>query len=147
MSYPQQPGNWSDPSQQSPGWADPGAAPTSGQQTGGQQSSPAGYPGGYPAGYPAYGYPVAAAPPTNGLAIAALVCALAGIATCISAPVGAILGHVARRQIRERGEGGDGMALAGIIIGWIVTALMILVIVFYVVVVVWAVRNDPSFNN
>jgi hypothetical protein len=37
--------------------------------------------------------------------------------------VGAILGHVARRKIRTSGEGGDGMALAGIIVGWIVLAL------------------------
>jgi hypothetical protein len=59
------------------------------------------------------------------MAIAALVCSLAGFATCLSAPVGAILGHVARKQIRERGQQGDGMALAGIIVGWILTGLMV----------------------
>jgi hypothetical protein len=37
--------------------------------------------------------------------------------------VGAILGHVARRKIRRSGEAGDGMALAGIIVGWIVFVL------------------------
>jgi hypothetical protein len=152
MSYPQQPGNWSDPSWPSqpgqppqPGYdpkspyGDP-AAPTSGPQ-----ASPPGYPaGGYAAGYPGYGYPVAAAPPTNGLAIAALVCSIAGVATCITAPVGAILGHVARRQIRERGESGDGMALAGIIVGWIITALMLLLIAFYIVVIVLAINADSN---
>jgi hypothetical protein len=67
--------------------------------------------------YP-YGYQLA--PPTNGLAIASLVTSVAMLAFCFPlAVVGAILGHVARRQIRERGEGGDGLALAGIIIGWI----------------------------
>jgi hypothetical protein len=40
--------------------------------------------------------------------------------------VGAILGHIAKRQIRERGEPGDGMALAGIIMGWIGAALGLL---------------------
>jgi hypothetical protein len=36
-----------------------------------------------------------------------------------------VLGHVARKQIRERGQQGDGMALAGIIVGWILTGLMV----------------------
>jgi hypothetical protein len=78
------------------------------------------------------------------MAIASLVCSLAGLVTCISAPVGAILGHVARRQIRERGEGGDGMALAGIVVGWILTALGIVGCGIYVVFFVWLVNQDPS---
>ena len=68
-----------------------------------------------------YGHPT----PTNPMAIAALVCSLAGILTIISAPVGAILGHVARRQIKEKGEQGDGMALAGIIVGWVLTGIWV----------------------
>jgi tetratricopeptide (TPR) repeat protein len=64
-------------------------------------------------------------PRTNNLAIAALVCALAGLPICVAAPVGAILGHVARGQIRDRGERGDGIALAAIVIGWVVTAVAI----------------------
>ncbi|MDG4822652.1 DUF4190 domain-containing protein [Asanoa sp. WMMD1127] len=109
---------------------------------------PAYPPAGYvaPAGaYPGYGYPPVAK--TNGLAIAALVCALAGLATCISAPVGAILGHVARKQIRERGESGDGMALAGIIVGWILTALILGYLAFVVIMIVIGARegmfDDP----
>ncbi|GAA4695827.1 DUF4190 domain-containing protein [Phytohabitans rumicis] len=124
MTYPQ-PGNWSDPS-----WP---------QQQAGQPE------GGYaPPAYPGYGYPPPMARPTNSLAIAALICSLAGIATCISAPVGAILGHVARRQIRERGEAGDGMALAGIIVGWIITGLMVLLIAFYVVIIIIAINSETS---
>jgi hypothetical protein len=84
---------------------------------------------GYPqAAYPqpAYGQPVYVNPnPTNGMAIASLVCSLAGLLTILSAPVGAILGHVARKQIRERGGQGDGMALAGIIVGWVLTGLSV----------------------
>lgn len=135
MSYPQQPGNWTDPSwpqQQQPGYQDPAYAVSG-------QPAPA---------YPGYGYPQpVASPPTNGLAIAALVCALAGIATCISAPVGAILGHVARRQIRERGEAGDGMALAGIIVGWIITGLMVLLIAFYIVIIVLAINSGSTSSD
>jgi hypothetical protein len=36
------------------------------------------------------------------------------------------MGHIARKQISERGEQGDGMALAGIIIGWITTGIYVL---------------------
>lgn len=92
-----------------------------GQAGYGQQ--PYGQPG---YGQPGYGQPMyVPAVPTNAMAIAALVCSLAGLLTLISAPVGAILGHVARRQIREKGEQGDGMALAGIIVGWVVTGLWV----------------------
>jgi hypothetical protein len=77
-------------------------------------------------GQPVYGQPVYVQPnPTNGMAIAALVCSLAGLLIFISAPVGAILGHVARKQIRQTGEQGASMALAGIIVGWVVTGLWI----------------------
>lgn len=63
--------------------------------------------------------------PTNGLAIASLVVSLVAPLTMgMTGPVGAILGHVARRQIQERGEAGDGFALAGIIIGWVAFAVL-----------------------
>ena len=85
-------------------------------------------PGQYP---PPPGSGYGAPPPqpggtTNTMAIVSLVLSLAGLATFITAPVGAVLGHVAKRQIRERGEQGDGMAMAGIIIGWVVTGLYVL---------------------
>jgi len=132
MTYPPQSGNWSDPS-----WP-----PQPGQQPPGYPVSGQPIPEGYaPPMYPGYPYPPPARP-TNGMAIAALVCSLAGLATCISAPVGAILGHIARKQIRERGEGGDGLALAGIIVGWILTALMVLLIIFYVVIIIVAINSE-----
>lgn len=81
-------------------------------------------------------YPYPVAQPTNGLAIASLVCSIAGVATCVSAPVGAVLGHVARRQIRERGGAGDGLALAGIIVGWILTGLLVAYLLVMAVVVI-----------
>ncbi|MEJ3743223.1 DUF4190 domain-containing protein [Actinomycetes bacterium KLBMP 9797] len=140
MTYPdpQQPGTWNDPAwpSQQPGYQDPSAAPAAAVPQSGY-AAPA---------YPGYGYPPVYAQPTNGMAIASLVCALAGIATCISAPIGAILGHVARKQIRERGEGGDGLALAGIIVGWIITGLMVLIIAFYVVMFV-VIYNSDGFST
>ena len=60
------------------------------------------------------------------MAVVSLILSLAGLVTLITAPVGAVLGHMARKQIRETGEEGDGLALAGIIVGWIITGLCVL---------------------
>jgi hypothetical protein len=79
---------------------------------------------GYPP--PGPGFQPPQQPATNTLAIVSLVCSLAGLVTVISAPVGAVLGHVARKQIRQRGEQGEGMAMAGIIVGWVLTGLYLL---------------------
>lgn len=45
--------------------------------------------------------------------------------------LGVIFGHIARSQIRRTGEQGDGLALAGLIIGYISLAAT-LVSIFYV---------------
>jgi Domain of unknown function (DUF4190) len=83
---------------------------------------------------PPYGY----APPKarSSLAVASMVTSIVGAATLVCwglggvvGLVGAILGHVARRRIRSSGEAGDGMALAGIVVGWIVLGLGIVVAV------------------
>jgi hypothetical protein len=71
-----------------------------------------------------YGYP--AAPPQNSLALVSMILSLVGILSLITAPVGAILGHVALKQIRQTGEAGEGMAKTGIIVGWIVPGIIAL---------------------
>ena len=92
-------------------------------------------PGSYPAGgYPTYGYgqpspyPTAIGKKTNGLAIASLVCGIAGIIFFIPAVLGVVFGFVARSQIRRSSgtQGGEGLALAGIIVGfaWIVLLIV-----------------------
>jgi hypothetical protein len=122
MTYPQQPGGWSEPSWPAADqpYSDPGYGAGYGQgyptAYPGQPASvaPSGYGyGGYPAPVPMRG--------TNGLAIASLVVSLAGVILLggIPAVAGAIMGHFARRQIRTRGEDGDGLALAGMIVGYI----------------------------
>jgi Domain of unknown function (DUF4190) len=74
----------------------------------------------------------------NGLAIGSLVTSIAAFFVCGSIGiVGAIMGHMARRQLRERNEDGDGLALAGIIVGWIGFALslvMILALVAFIAI-------------
>jgi hypothetical protein len=65
-------------------------------------------------------YPVPAVPPTNGLAVGALVCGIAEFFTLGLAAIPAVvLGHVARSQIRRTGERGDGMAIAGLVLGYL----------------------------
>jgi hypothetical protein len=94
------------------------------------------------------GYPYAPARPTEGLAIASLVVSCAGVAgLCLWSIggllgiVGAILGHVARSRIRATGAGGAGLALAGIIVGWVVTAIAVLGIAVFVI---FLVRDSGS---
>lgn len=79
--------------------------------------------------YPAYGQPAQGyyAPPTNTLAILALVLG-------IVIPVGGIIcGHIALNQIKRTGESGHGLAFAGLIIGYVLTGLTLLVIIAYIV--------------
>ena len=60
---------------------------------------------------------------TNTLAIVALVLAI------FCAPlIGAILGFVAKNQIKQTGEGGDGIATAAIVVGLAFTVIYLLVV-------------------
>ncbi|WP_300607288.1 DUF1707 and DUF4190 domain-containing protein [Trebonia sp.] len=68
--------------------------------------------------------------PTNGLAIGSLVCGVLEFFTLGLASIPAvILGHLARGQIRRSGERGDGMAITGLILGYMGIAAWALVIV------------------
>ncbi|SCG80558.1 protein of unknown function [Micromonospora echinaurantiaca] len=170
MTYPPPSGGWNDPAwsgQQSSPPADPtlpisgqpvptqptaaephpAGDPYAGMKAPGQPGDPyaaAGYP---PPAYPGYGYGYPPQQKTNGLAIAALVLSLVGVGSCITAPIGAILGHVAQKQIRQTGEGGEGMAKAAIIVGWILTGLLVLVILFYVAAIVFAITQSDNTSS
>ncbi len=66
---------------------------------------------------------------TNGFAIASLVCSLATFVACgIGSILGIVFGHIARSQIKRTGEDGAGMALAGLIIGYVCLGLAVAVI-------------------
>jgi uncharacterized membrane protein len=68
-------------------------------------------------------------PRTNSLAVAALVCGVAEIFTLgLTAIPAVVLGHVARGQIRRSGEQGSGLALAGLILGWVAIVLFVLLV-------------------
>jgi len=83
---------------------------------------------------PYYNY---TAPPvqksTNGLAIASMICSIAGVAVSFAPIVGIILGFVALNQIKNEPYKyeGKGMATAGVVIGFAVVGLRGLIILFY----------------
>ena len=81
----------------------------------------------------ARGAAVPAVHETNGFAIASLACGLAQFVFGPLATIPAIVfGHMARYQIKRTGEQGDGLALAGLILGW---AAVILGILFLLIIV------------
>ncbi len=90
---------------------------------------------------------------TNGLAIASLV---TGIAEFLFWPVGffcaiaaIVTGHIARRQIKQTGDNGDGMALAGLILGYIGVVLFPLLAIGLVIILLFAVpaANQSSLHD
>lgn len=68
----------------------------------------------------------------NGMAVASMVLGLIGILFCgFTSILAIIFGHVAQSQIKRTGEGGGGMATAGLILGYIVTGVWVLIWIFY----------------
>jgi len=85
--------------------------------------------GQYPLPYPPSGFQP---PATNGLAIASFVLGLVGWVPCgVGSVVAVVLGFVARHKIRESHgrQGGDGLALAGIVLGFLAIAFLIAILV------------------
>jgi Domain of unknown function (DUF4190) len=103
-------------------------SPPPGQQNNGPQPPYPPYQGPYPA------YPPVAVPPTNGLAIASLVCGVGTFVIGISFIPAIICGHIARGQIRRTGEQGGGLALAGLILGYVGGVLFIVLVLVFVAV-------------
>jgi hypothetical protein len=148
MTYPgtPQPGSGDQPPYgEQPSYGDQppyGEPPAYGQQPPyGGYPPPGGYAGpplppgsGYPPGYGqppygGYGYPVHR--PTNAMAVASMVLGILWI-YWIGSILALVFGYIAKKQIRERGESGGGMATAGIVLGWIGIGLLVLVIILAV---------------
>jgi Domain of unknown function (DUF4190) len=140
-----QPG-YGQPAYGQPGYGQPAygqpayGQPAYGQQPGYEQPYPGqpayGQPGGY-TGYPQQAY--AAPPPTNTMAILALIFAI------LVAPLGLVFGFIARSQIKRTGESGEGLAMAGIIIGGIFTLLYVVAIVLWFILVAAIVSAVPTY--
>lgn len=80
----------------------------------------------YGAGTPSYGAP--ASQKTNVLAIVSLV------SSFFISIVGIITGHIALSQIKKTGEQGRGLAIAGLIIGYVGLLAGIIALIFVFVV-------------
>ncbi|MEU0092746.1 DUF4190 domain-containing protein [Kribbella sp. NPDC006257] len=93
------------------------------------------YQGGqYPQFAYGYGYQGVQQAKTNGLAIAALVCGLVGVFISLVAPVAIGLGIAALVQIKRRQERGTGQAVAGLVLGSLITVVVGALTVFFIVV-------------
>ena len=74
--------------------------------------------------------PPRAQPTWNALAIIGFVLAFV-------VPPGAIVcGHIARRQIRTSHEQGDGLALAGLVLGYVFTGFIVLLVLVWLGVLI-----------
>jgi hypothetical protein len=82
--------------------------------------------------------PAGAGTRTNSLAIVSLVAGIGSFVAHIPVPgfgggtvalIAVITGYIARNQIRETGESGMGMATAGMIIGIVHIALLVLLVI------------------
>jgi hypothetical protein len=72
---------------------------------------------------------------TSGMAIASLACSIGGLFLClfIGQILGIVFGHKAKNEIKNsKGElEGEGLATAGIIVGWIGIVFDILLLAFW----------------
>jgi uncharacterized BrkB/YihY/UPF0761 family membrane protein len=77
---------------------------------------------------PVYGsaYP---AQKTNGMAITSLVLSISTLFCGFTAILGIICGHIALSQINRSGEHGRGLAVAGLVIGYVFVVLFLVFIV------------------
>lgn len=109
------------------------AGPTYGPPNQGFAPQQFGQPG-YPAQYPVAGQR------TNGLAIAALVCGLLPF-FCVTSVIAIILGHIGLSQVKNSGgaETGEGMALAGLVLGYVFVAGWVL---YFFISIAVAVGNS-----
>ena len=157
------------PVQSNPGQSNPGPAVPPPPYAGGPQTPPYAAPGvpyqppaypvqqpvqQYPGAAPVYGAPYGGAPygyaparRTNALAIVAMIASILGfiwVLPLIGGLTGAIMGHISLGQIKRTGEGGRGMALAGVIVGWIGVGLIVIGGIFIAIAIAASSANRYS---
>jgi hypothetical protein len=100
--------------------------------------------------YTTPGYYAPAGPRTNVLAIISLIASCAGTFLPGAVIAGVIMGHIALSQIKRTGEGGRGLALAGVIVGYAVFGIELLAILAYIiifVVILGAAASSGAFDS
>jgi hypothetical protein len=163
VNYPEYPPPYSPPAPPAPPYGyppahyggPPGYAAPPGYGSPPGYGGPPGYgaPPGHPARYDPYQPYSAGLPETNGLAIGSLITSIAGAVFSIPLTlfcyigalipvVGVVLGAVALGQIKRTNQQGRGLAIAGIVIGAVMTVLLVLIAI---AVMTFAV-NRSSFG-
>jgi Domain of unknown function (DUF4190) len=71
--------------------------------------------------------------PVNGLAVASLVLGILWV-FWIGSILAVIFGYRALKQIKERNESGYGLAIAGIVLGWVGLGILVFYIVLFTAV-------------
>jgi hypothetical protein len=103
----------------------------------------AGYSAGYAGQQLGYaGYATEPVQPPSGLAIASMILGIVAVPTSCMYGIGVpcailavIFGHIARGKARRRESGGAGMALAGLICGYIMLAMVVVGIIFLAIAI------------
>lgn len=113
MTTPEPPPNWQPEQQGYP------------QQVYPQQYPPPAY-GQQPPPYP-YPHPYPPARTTNGMAIASMVLGIVWV-YWIGSILALIFGYLALNEIRRNRQAGEGMAIAGIVLGWIGIGILVIVL-------------------
>ncbi len=92
-----------------------------------------------PAYPPAYPYPYASQR-TNSMSIASLVSGILAWLVCpfLGGVLAVIFGHVGRGQIKQSGEAGGGMAMAGLVLGYANIGVSVLGIIAWIFLFVGA---------
>lgn len=85
--------------------------------------------------YP-YPYPYPPAPATNGMAIASMVLGILWL-YWVGSILALIFGYIARNEIKKSGQGGDGMAIAGIVLGWVGVGILCAVLIIVPIAANW----------
>ncbi|MFP3968407.1 DUF4190 domain-containing protein [Actinomadura fulvescens] len=77
---------------------------------------------------------------TSGLAIGSLIAGIVGLLCGFGSIVAVVLGHLALSKIKKTGEGGRGLAIAGLILGYVALVGWLL----YLALAVFAGSNGDS---
>jgi hypothetical protein len=138
--YGQQPGSAQQPgygqAPQNPQYGQGyGQQPQYGQQQYGQQRQSA-----YGYGQPQYGQPQYA-PPAPGYNLFSILAIILGFVVPIA---GIVMGHIALSQLKRTQEQGRGLALTGLIVGYVFVGLGILYFVFIAIFIGIASSHDYS---
>ena len=101
---------------------------------------------------PGYAAPYGAYAPvkTNTLAVISMIASIVGfiwILPFIGSLAGVIMGHISLRQIAANGEKGRGMALAGVIVGYVGLALFVIGVIAFIAFFAFAASQGVRYSS